>query len=83
MHPYWIVVERKLFPGRTGIGITARSEAHALALLTKAYGSAYRVISIKIIEDMRELDQKHVIPNMGNWFKLGIWYPRGREYISD
>jgi hypothetical protein len=26
---------------------------------------------------MRSIDQKHVIPHMGNHFERGIWFPTG------
>ena len=33
-------------------------------------------------EDMRNIDQNHVAPNMEDWLRRGIWYPRGYTYIS-
>ena len=79
MRPYWIVTERRLYPGiRSGVGITARSEADALEIYSQCF-NAYRLISIEIIHDMRQLDQNHVAPNMGNWFLRGVWYPRGYQ----
>ena len=78
MHPYWIKTS-----GHLGVGVTAQSEADALQLFSIAFGSAENVVSIEIIKDMNDLDQNHVAPNMGNWFRRGIWFPQGQEHISD
>ena len=66
MHPYWITLS-----GHLGVGITARSEADALQLFALAFGSAEKIVSIEIIKDMNDLEQNHVVPNMGgaNWFR--------------
>jgi hypothetical protein len=76
MHPYWITLER-----RPAVGITARSEADALELFRLAFGSQDQVIGFRALSDLTELDQRHVVPNMGNWLKRGIWYPLGYEHI--
>lgn len=74
MHPYWIDIE-----GQLGVGITARSDEDAIMIFEAAFGSQVRAGQIRAIGDMNELDQGHVIPNMGNWFKRGIWFPLGYE----
>lgn len=40
-------------------------------------GNAFEVL--KVIENVAipDLDQGHVVPNMGNIFKRGIWWPLG------
>ncbi|WP_376702328.1 hypothetical protein RQ479_19870 [Mesorhizobium sp. ISC25] len=77
---YWITIS-----GHPGVGVTARSEVDALKLFSLVFGSVEKVVSIEIIKDMNDLDQNHVVPNLGaaNWFRRGIWYPQGQEYISD
>jgi hypothetical protein len=75
MQPYWIAVD-----GSLGVGITARSEADALGLFQAAFGKA--ATQAKRIGSADELDQGHVVPNMGNWLSRGIWFPRGYEHIS-
>ncbi|PBB87816.1 hypothetical protein CK216_04590 [Mesorhizobium sp. WSM3876] len=60
MHPYWITVS-----GHLGVGVTARSEADALQLFSLAFGSVQKVVSIEMIKNMDDLDQNHVIPNLG------------------
>ncbi len=80
MHPYWITIS-----GHLGVGITARSEADALHLFELAFGSAEKIVGIAIIKDMNDLDQNHVLPNMGgaNFLRRGIWFPQGQEHIAD
>ncbi|TRC93504.1 hypothetical protein FJV76_23205 [Mesorhizobium sp. WSM4303] len=80
MHPYWITIS-----GHLGVGVTARSEADALQLFQLAFGSAEKIIKIEIIKDMNDLDQNHVLPNMGgaNFLRRGIWFPQGQEHIAD
>ncbi|AZO17381.1 MULTISPECIES: hypothetical protein [unclassified Mesorhizobium] len=79
MHPYWITID-----GHLGIGVTARSEAEALQLFALAFPSR-EVVRIEIIKDMNDLDQSHVVPNLGgaNWLRRGIWFPQGYEHIAD
>ena len=79
MHPYWITTD-----GHPGVGVTARSEAEALQLFALAFPSK-QVISIEIIKDLNDLDQNHVVPNLGgaNWFMRGIWFPQGYEHIEE
>jgi hypothetical protein len=66
----------------TGVGITAASEDDAVALFRRAWPTAYQITAITIIADMREVDQGHVAPNMENWMKRGIWYPRGYQHLT-
>lgn len=76
MRPYWIAVE-----GRLGVGVTAQDEREALILAAPAltlYGSP-EVQSVKAVLSIDELDQGHVVPNMGMWLRRGIWYPRGLD----
>jgi hypothetical protein len=78
MHPYWIDIE-----GRLGVGITAESRDDALAIFEDVFGSRHRPANVRAIEDMRDLEQNHVAPNMGNWFKRGVWYPGVWGYEQD
>jgi len=66
-----------------GVGITAHSEDDAVALFRLAWPTSYKIIGIEPIEDMQTLDQDHVAPNMENWLRRGIWYPRGYAHISE
>ena len=76
--PYWI--ECVDAPGE---GITARSEADALGLFEAAFGHERRLSHLQLVHDASELDQGHVVPNMGNWLRRGIWYPLGYEHVAE
>jgi hypothetical protein len=66
-----------------GVGITAHSEGDAIVLFRLAWPTSYKIVAIEPIEDMQTIDQEHVAPNMENWLKRGIWYPRGYAHFSD
>jgi hypothetical protein len=74
--PYWIECV-----DAPGVGITAQSEADALTLLEQAFGGERRPRHVSRIQDATELDQNHVVPNMGNWLRRGVWYPIGFEHV--
>jgi hypothetical protein len=76
--PYWIDCD-----DAPGVGITAQSEADALALLEKAFGNQRHPRRVTHVHDVTELDQDHVVPNMGNWLRRGVWYPLGYEDVAE
>ena len=76
--PYWIKCEDS-----PGVGVTARSESDALSLFEAAFGRERKASYATPIHDASKLDQAHVVPNMGNWLKRGIWYPLGYERIAE
>jgi len=66
-------------PGHLGIGVTVYTPEEALRLareLAERYG--WQIDATQVVEDVdiRQLDQKHVIPNMGACSVRGIWFPR-------
>jgi hypothetical protein len=68
-------------PGRLGIGVTAESRTDAEALARQAAVQFKLPLPLElssIVEDVdiRELDQNHVIPNMGPPNFRGVWFPR-------
>jgi hypothetical protein len=79
MHPYWVKFEHVSRPSifNSGMGVTARSEIDAREIVVAAIGDEPRITSVVVIENMASLDQGHVIPNMGNIFIRGIWFPLG------
>jgi hypothetical protein len=77
MQPYWIRIDKC----GLGVGITAISEEDARALFHKAWPKDC-IASLAPINDMRDIEQNHVAPNMGNWFMRGIWFPMGYSEIS-
>ena len=71
---FWFAI-----PGHLGIGVTAptRSGAEALARdAARSLGWALDVTVCKEDVDVRDLDQRHVVPNMGPATFPGVWYPR-------
>jgi hypothetical protein len=77
MKPFWIELARlnRPSPLNRGVGITAISEEDAVSLFGELIGTGYTIKSIKEISDVRDLDQNFVVPNMGNLFVRGVWYP--------
>lgn len=84
MQPYWIKFER--CPRRTaldlGVGVTARSEDDARALVRVAFPQC-EIASLTLVEDAAALDQGHVTPNIGNILARGIWFPLGYDNVAD
>jgi hypothetical protein len=78
--PYWIKTDKPL---NLGYGITARSKEDAEGLLRLVVSSDWAVVAIDPVGDAASLDQGHVIPNMGNIFRRGIWYPLGYDHLAD
>ena len=71
MRPYWIMPDG---PPCLGFGVTAESEDAAVALAEPHLDGA-KISSIRAIRDISELDQNHVVPNMGVWLRRGVWFP--------
>jgi len=76
------VLRRYWFPvaGHLGIGVTADTLAEAVELATKAAARlTWRVDPENVIKDVdvRDLDQDHVVPNMGVATWRGVWFPHG------
>jgi hypothetical protein len=78
LRPFWIKTDQS---HSLGVGVTAYSEDDARTLFRLAWPSAYEIVEIKVIKDMRDIEQNHVVPNMEFWMKRGIWYPRGYTHI--
>ena len=88
MKVYWInIVEaakQQLPIARLGYGVTAHDEADATNLLQSHFrdqklepDAKTAVASIHVINDLSEIEQNHVRPNMGNHMRRGIWFPLG------
>jgi hypothetical protein len=67
---YWINVDDLM-----GIGVTAYSIEDALSILANEGIEYDRIKGIVENIDVRELDQGHVMPNMGPPSFRGVWYP--------
>jgi hypothetical protein len=73
LHRYWFQTNQRL-----GYGVTAYSEDDARNLIENVLGAAAlddELVRIIVDVDVRELDQGHVIPNMGPPNIRGVWYP--------
>ena len=59
-------------------GVTAFSFEDAAQLLRRAGFPLEQGVAVKVTEDVTvdQLDQKHVVPNMGPMQVRGVWYPR-------
>ena len=71
--PFWIEP-----PGVHGFGVTAFSLSDALRILEDAGHSLPQDRStLRVTERVRisDLDQSHIVPNIGPLVVRGIWYP--------
>ena len=74
--PFWIEPPGK--DGPRGFGVTAFSLADALRIIEDAgYSLPQDKNSLHIKEGVKvsDLDQSHIVPNMGPIVVRGIWYP--------
>jgi hypothetical protein len=86
LHRYWFEFDLTLddvppLGTLLGCGVTAHSEAEAINIISHRVfgGSLPRIKRIVRDIDVSTLDQNHVVPNMGNIFKIGVWFPLGYE----
>lgn len=81
MERFWIDVASSSSPfvSRLGIGVTAGSENDARTIVADRFGAKVTISHVRVIKDMRSVDQHHVVPNMGNHFVRGIWFPNFGE----
>jgi hypothetical protein len=84
MNRYWIEFDaaKQSLPigSQRGCGVTAHNIADAKVLLSEKMFNQAPIPDFKrCIEnvDISTLDQNHVVPNMGNIFERGIWFPQG------
>ena len=79
LRPYWITTNQ---PMSLGYGVTARSSEDAEVLLRLVLTSEHAVTGVVPVDSVDALDQGHVVPNMGNLLRRGIWYPRGYDHLT-
>ncbi len=77
---FWIRCDGDEIPVgfRMGCGVTAYNRDDAFALLLGVWpaegdGPVIREVSEDI--DLTRLDQKHVLPNIGDVTRRGVWFP--------
>ena len=68
-------------PLNLGMGVTGRDEADVRTLAAMA--EPVTIKTLREVKSVDELDQGHVVPNMGNMLKRGIWFPKGYEAVDD
>ncbi len=89
MKLYWIKMAPSIESGISGLGygVTALDEADAVSLIQRYFLDNNHlkvekdtITSIQLINDLSEIEQNHVRPNMGNHLRRGIWYPSGLNF---
>lgn len=81
LHRFWIEFQDDVEPPtgcRLGCGVTAFGREDALALVQEYVHEGAPLPGISRIQedvDISTLDQNHVIPNMGDMTRRGIWFP--------
>lgn len=81
---YWISFSEPQRPRvlNLGCGVTAHDYEDACTLVSDKIFNKAKMPEIKACEvdvDVSLLDAKHVLPNMGNVSKRGIWFPLGYD----
>ncbi len=78
---YWFTFKHSARPTplNLGCGVTAESKQAAIDLVKNRVFGGNEFEIEKIVENVAisEMDQGHVIPNMGNPVLRGIWFPLG------
>lgn len=81
---YWIELEQtidKHVPGTlAGVGVTAYTKEDAMKLVQARIFQGNQIPPIrrfKVDISIGDLDPKHVVPNMRDPSKRGIWFPAG------
>jgi hypothetical protein len=81
MRRFWFEFEgtRPFSPLGLGCGITARDKDDAMNILREKMFEDGELPIRRFVQDVSidELDANHVIPNIGNIFLRGIWFPQG------
>ncbi len=73
---YWIeFAEPRPFLANLGVGVTAFDEKDAMGLVSSSLSLSCEVAKVHADIDVRDLDQNHVIPNMGAPSNRGVWFP--------
>ena len=63
-----------------GCGVTAHDHADAVALLQACvFPNEGHLEIVRVVEDVKldDLEKNHVLPNLGETYMRGIWFPQG------
>jgi hypothetical protein len=82
LHKFWFKFEPIPLPSaiNVGCGVTAYDLNDALQMLRDyVFGHNGPPSIVQCIEDveMREIEQNHAYPNIGDTERRGIWFPQG------
>ena len=77
MERFWADTKRQVQPSplNLGIGVTAHSEADARVIIAECFNGV-EIERIRIVCHLTSMDEKHVLPNMGDHMRRGVWFPR-------
>ena len=81
LHRYWITLDPSDLRARhyaSGLGVTAYTLADATRLLrSMVFGGAPVPSFLRVVEDIdvSTLDARHVLPNVGDSVRRGVWFP--------
>jgi hypothetical protein len=80
MRIYWFNLRKER--SQLGFGITARDWSDVIFLLGKASNvigetppDEMMIETWKEVTSINDLDQNHVVPNMGLMLRRGVWFP--------
>ena len=64
-----------------GCGVTAYDLDDAMSFVTKVFTGfpAPKVRRVTADIDVSTLDERHILPSMGNVLRRGVWFPLGYE----
>jgi hypothetical protein len=79
MERFWTTTKPMGCPSATnlGIGVTAYSEEDARAIIADQFPKV-EVLGLRVVDDLSTLDDRHVLPNVGDHMVRGVWFPRLR-----
>jgi hypothetical protein len=69
-------------PVGPGCGVSAHDYSDAVGILEETVLRDYPTLIIEGVRedvDVRDLDQGHVVPNIGNVAVRGVWFPKGYD----
>lgn len=73
---YWVEYsEPRPFLAKLGVGVTAFDVNDAISLISSSLSVGGEVAHIRANIDVRDLDQNHIVPNMGAPSDRGVWFP--------
>ena len=77
MSPFWVTAKNAPFGWELGVGVTGFDERDAITMVDLMRIDGFVIDSITHVRSHSDLDQGHVVPNMGNILARGVWYPLG------